>query len=90
MVNLDAQRHKTETLDPADRSLDMIGKAVLRLFARCDEHDRILQLYGRRIRALEKAAPALIDAYEVPRIAPSSGRQFRGNRTALWNLKASD
>jgi hypothetical protein len=39
------------------------------------------------LQVLEKASSTDVGDEAGPKIAPSSGREYRGNRTPRWNLK---
>jgi hypothetical protein len=83
MVSLDAQREKIESLTTTDRAFDVLSGAVVRIFTRLEEVEAELKRHRGRLRALEKAP----DMGDGLKIAPSAAREFRGNRTPIWNLK---
>jgi hypothetical protein len=87
MVDLAASREKIENLITADHAFDVLSGGVVRLFARLEEVEAELKRHRGRLRVLEKASSTDIGDKAGPKIAPSSGREYRGNRTPIWNLK---
>ena len=89
MVNLGTQRQKIETLNSADsRALDMIAGSLLRIFARPEETDAELRRHRERLHRLETTAALFGEAERsTVAVAPTSARQYRGNRIPLWDLK---
>jgi hypothetical protein len=86
MVDLAAQRHKIETLNPTDHHVfATLTGALLRVFHHLEQVDGELKLHGERLRKVEQAA-APIGADEGPKIRPSTARKFRRTRIPLWNL----
>ena len=87
MINPDAQREKIESLSTTDHAFDVLSGGIVRLYARLEEVEAELKRHRGRLRVLEKASSTDIGDKAGPKIAPSSGREYRGNRTPRWNLK---
>jgi hypothetical protein len=87
MVDLDAQRHKIETLATTDRALDTLSGGIVRLYVRVEQLEAEVRRQRARLQALETMDSAAGNSQAGPKIAPSSGREYRGNRTPIWNLK---